>query len=313
MMRLLIFLTLTISQFAECHFLARSEIELPPGPVTLAQIGQLSCSKVGEEAHLLPLIAKLRITTLFPYSPTSEWKLDYLKKKWDQFNKKTPLFFSGATSVSISPKLETLPLDQFRSLVEEEIRSHLPADGEYRIEYRKFPGTLQLPTSDYKFEFITDRVLRGHLRVRVTHKQRLQKQFFINYKILEQKTVFIARETLNRGDRLNPKKLSLESRYIALNSTPLSTSLFSELGQMYIKRKVRSGAFLKSSETSFYTVIQSQQKIKGLFRKGAINIEMQVVALQAGKKGDQIQVKAVDSRKKFSGIVLDAQTVLIQF
>jgi len=312
-MYLLLLFTITLSCFAECHFLAQAEVALAPGPISLAQIGQLSCSKAGEAAELKPLIERLRLTTIFPYSPSSEWKRSYLEKKWNQFHKNRPLFFSGAPSVSISPKVQTLPLDQFRNLVEEEIRSHLPTDGEFKIEYRRFPGDLQLPASDYKFEFISDRVLRGHLRVRVTHKDRLQKQFFINFSILQKKPVFVARETLKRGDRVDPKKLSLESKYIALNSTPLSTSMFSELNQMYIKRKVRSGSFLKSLDTSFYTVIQSRQKIKGLFRKGAINIEMQVMALQAGKKGDHIQVQAIDSRKKFSGEVLDAQSVLILF
>ena len=49
--------------------------------------------------------------------------------------------------------------------------------------------------------------------------------------------------------------------------------------------------------------------LKGILKNGSLRIDMQVISLRNGKKGDSIEVQSLDTKKKFQAIVIDSRTV----
>ncbi|MBT3784827.1 hypothetical protein HOF92_07600, partial [bacterium] len=169
---------------ADCHFFLLKELEAPPGSLTLAQLGHLSCSDPGTQKAYKTIAEKMRLATIFPSSPPILWNRGYLLKKWEQFHREKPILIAGAQEIQIRPSAVTVSRDEFRALVEEEILKSLPQDLDYKIQIRDFPSKIDLPGDQYRIEFLTDRISRGHLRVKFFHEDRLLKQFFLNFKVL---------------------------------------------------------------------------------------------------------------------------------
>jgi len=312
-MALTLFFLLLFTAYSDCHFFLFQEVEAPAGDLTLSQLGQLSCSDQDEQRVYDALSKSLRLTILYPATPPIDWKKQYIQVKWEQMNRSHPIFFAGSESVHIKPMNSSFTQDEFRRIVEEEIRKQLPDDRVYQIQFKNFPNGIDIPSENYRFEFLTSRVSRGHLRVKLFHDERLIRQLFLNFKILSRQGIFRTLSPLIRGENLNPKNLQISEEFISIQETPLSPNLLLDLPQMQVRKNVPAGAVLSKRDVEYKTIVRRNQRLKGIYRQGTLRIDLQVISLSNGKKDEIIEVQAQETRKKFQARVIDSRTVEINF
>lgn len=308
-MAVLLFFLLHFISYSECHFFLSQNVTVPAGDLNLSQLGQLSCSNPDEAKTYSALTKSLRLTILYPSSPELSWKRDYVEIKWNQLNRKLPLIFAGPEMIQIKVEQSSFSNEEFRELVEEEIRKHLPEDQEYLIEFKNFPGAIEVPSDNYQFQFITSRITRGHLRIKLFHDDRLLRQFFLSFKVLSKQGFFRAIRPLARGENLNPENLQLTEDYVSIQEPPLSPNHLLDLPQMTMRKNVPAGAILRKSDVQYKAIVKRNQKLKGILSRGNLRIDLQVISMADGKKNDIIEVQSVETRRKFQAKVIDSNTV----
>ena len=308
-MPFILFFLFHLASYAECHFFLSPNVVVPAGDLNLSQLGQLSCSNPNEAQTYSTLVKSLRLTILYPASPELSWKRAYIEIKWNQLNRNQPLIFAGPDMIQIKVQQASFSTEEFREMVEEEILKHLPEDQDYLIEFKNFPGAIEVPSSDYRFQFMTSRITRGHVRVKLFHENRLLRQFFLRFKVLSKQGFFRTIGPLQRGESLKPENLQLTEDYISIQEPPLSPSYLLDLPQMLMRKNVPAGSILRKGDVQYKAIIRRNQRLKGILNRGNLRIDLQVIALTDGKKNDVIEVQSVETRRKFQAKVIDSKTV----
>ena len=309
---LALILSCTTINLGQCHFLLKESYETKPGTIRLSDLGHLSCIESTQRETIQTIVDSIGLGGLFPGQPDKQFEKQYLERKWNQFSRGIFLHFTGPDYVKIKMQSANLMDLDLKKSVRERILNQLP-EGDYRIEFQNFPQVRQLPAEDLDFEYETNRASRGLIKLKIRHQGRLLRLLSIQYRILVRKTVFLAKEALMRGQNLDPHKLSLREQWVEQSTDALSTSYFSDLVNLSLRRNVSSGGILRQRDVKLKTLVRMQQKLKGLAQQGGVRIELQVIAKQNGRKGDHIQVESVDTKRKFTAKVIDAGKVKILF
>lgn len=96
-------------------------------------------------------------------------------------------------------------------------------------------------------------------------------------------------EKIRKGDLTVVKKEDKGGRSYVTN--------LSEAVGLYAKQKIRKGNALKYYNLRPEYLVKKRQNVKLLYHSGAIRIELMGIALENGKKGDEIKVRNVSSGK----------------
>jgi flagella basal body P-ring formation protein FlgA len=297
----------------ECHLFLKNSVRLPSGLLSLDKLGTLECQSEEDKDSVEKKLQQISLGKLFPSSRELVFKKEYIETKWNQFFRDTNLHISGFSEVSVSPEIETLEENSLETKFKEVILNSIHDAQDYKIEFISYPRYLNVPESGYKIEYDTSRVTRGVLAGKLIVNGRVQQSFYVQYKLLVKRTVFVANQNISRNLPLNPSHFRIIEQYVDASSSPFPVEQLPDLHNYIPRKPLQSGDILDMSTLYFREIIGNRQKLMAIFENGVIRVKMPVISMERGRKNDVIQVKSTVTDKIFRAKVLDEGTVIIQY
>ena len=176
-----------------------------------------------------------------------------------------------------------------------------------RLEFKQKDNALLTKKVDLKSYYISPvgKNLLGRVAFVINQQQgkKLQNIARIYAKAEMRSYALFANENIQRNTQITDG--SIEMRQIWLDSsykTPLNT-IKHALGQI-AKRNIKQGAMICSSDLKQPVLVNRNDIVSVHCISGMISIEISAVALESGKRNDLIQLKNIDSNKKFTAKVI---------
>jgi len=161
--------------------------------------------------------------------------------------------------------------------------------GEIESPSRVYPGTPSITLRIRSGERIVTRILR-------------LKWFAL--------TVFATRD-IDRGETLSPGDLDLRISSYRRSSGSIFSDL-SSIRNFRAKRKISAQDAISSRDVEKPMLIERRDRLTILSRSGAVEAELEGVALESGAKGSRIRVRIPLYRKDLEAIVIGKGLVLVQ-
>jgi len=298
---------------ADCHFfLSKKSLVRQPGPISLLDFGQLSCTGEELQNEMSQKLSSIQILRLFAASPPKAFDRSYLERKFTQFAGDQVLHFAGFESVEVEVEREELSKTELESQILNFLNDKLEPGKHQAIEFSQKPPHLTLPP-DAQVVIDDQKADRGYLNIEVHHQGRTIHRFFLRFKILESRVALVARDNFATNTVLNPSMFEVKEVQTESHIQLLGVKDLPRMHQYKSKRTLVKGEPVTIRQVNQMDAVKIRQMIKGIFFKNGIRIELPVQSLQRGKIGDFIQVIAPSTNKKFTGQILDERTVYIQF
>lgn len=119
--------------------------------------------------------------------------------------------------------------------------------------------------------------------------------------------VYRAAEIVEGGEGVNGRYRREMVRYAGLPRDTIMEQ--GEFRGQTAKRRIREGEVLTRGLFEYPRVIERNDLVEVVVRRGAIMVSLRAQALQSGRVGDTIRVRNLDSDESLMGIVRDARTV----
>ncbi|KXF81063.1 hypothetical protein ATN88_19025 [Enterovibrio coralii] len=123
--------------------------------------------------------------------------------------------------------------------------------------------------------------------------------------------VVFLNKSLQRGDEITPSALTIKKHTLS-KGYPFFTNKEDAIGLRTIRR-LRSGNVLNASHLESVPLVMKGNEVLLVASKGDFQASMKGVALEEGKKGEQIDVRNLSSNKVVRAVVTGKNTVKTQF
>lgn len=124
--------------------------------------------------------------------------------------------------------------------------------------------------------------------------------------------VLVLNTSLYKGDLLTKSMVSIEEREITRLRSYIQPNDLDRIIGMQSKAQLRPGTVLLINQFKHQQLIKRGQKVVIVKQQGLIHIKVSGVALQAGAKGDLINVKNLSSNRKIQAIIVDSNSVEVK-
>lgn len=199
-------------------------------------------------------------------------------------------------------------LDEARAWVSEEMQEHQ----DYRVEFRPLDPRLRLDrcSSPLVFAVHGNSQLSGRVNLRVSC---IEENWFIfitaEIQVLE--PVVVARTTLDRGTRLTSSMLEVRK----IDTGRIRGDYFSSISEvtgMQVRNRIRAGDPVTSRQINFTQAVNRGDQVVIQARSETLRIRMTGEALEAGRIGDQIRVRNLQSGRTLRARIVERGVVEVQ-
>ena len=223
---------------------------------------------------------------------------------------------SVASEISFSSEaLKTIVSEHFEQEIARSARSNNWPD--YQADYRVWvPGSANhLPVCKSPLT-ITARDNRslpiGHLK-RAVSCQDAQTPWRINVTIKSAITlpIVVANSTISRNEAIAPSQLRIEKQTITRQH-----DFYTQINQvtgLEATRRIRTGQIIDPATLTYSALIEKGNQVVVIAQKQGFSATIKGVALEQGRKGQQIEVKNISSGKVIKAIVTGLNQVHTQF
>lgn len=258
--------------------------------LTLVVAGILTSSTFGQLDRLL--------------TPIDAGKLD---------NRATELMTPGSRA-----KVPTYVLgaDTFLSELEKELGTRLGLAGELRLTLAQPWKELKLPASDFAIT-ITETPANGIagtflVRVKITSSGELVTDTQVSLRAQLWQEVWTAASRLERGQPLDRSLLSVTKvDSLKERQPPLLAEV--DPSTLEVAQTVSASRPLTRRDVSVRPLIRKGRVVEVVAQQGQLAISMKALALESGASGDLIKLRNLESRKEFSGQILNENKVEVHF
>lgn len=149
----------------------------------------------------------------------------------------------------------------------------------------------------------------AYVPVKLTTKENKEKQTFLTVSLKLYKTVFVAKERIDRKKPVSPADFEISMADIA-GARGTFIPVTESLAGFRTKTTVRKGDFLIAEFLEKEPVIFSGDRVKAYFVNGTVSVDFFVNSRQDGVEGDIIRVVTHDN-KQYKARVVDSKNVII--
>lgn len=307
----LICLTFVTSRGMACQFELHPRAPVASGDVFLSQLGTLSCKNPHTEKSLQEKLEKILIARIFPGSPDLKLQKTRIEDRFLQQERSNRLEFSGPEEILLHLISENITHQSIKDILETQILEAVQKETPLKVEWLQFPDHLVIEPDKEKLELDTSRAHAGFARLKTIVEGRIVRQHFIRFALLQESIVLIATERLERGEQLNPRRFRIDVRWLPLNTHPVDAGILGEPGGLMMARTVLEDEILTQRDVIRPPLVRQRQILKAILKRGSLKLEIEVKALQDGRRGDRIQVLSPETQRQYTARVLDETTVEI--
>ena len=296
-----------------CQFELSSRASVPSGDVFLHQLGVLKCDSPHQENQLHTRLKQILIARIFPGSPELKLQKTRIEDRFLQQERSNRLDFSGPEEILLHLISENITHQSIKDILEIQILEAVQKETPLKVEWLQFPDHLVIEPEKEKLELDTSRAHAGFARLKTIVEGRIVRQHFVRFELLQESVVLIATERLERGEHLNPRRFRIDVKWLPLNTHPADAGILSEPGGLIMARTVLEDEILTQRDVIRPPLVRQRQIIKAILKRGSLRLEMEVKALQDGRRGDRIQVLSPETQRQYTARVLNETTVEIIF
>ena len=212
---------------------------------------------------------------------------------------------------------QVIPSDQFVALAAEKLEERLASSGETRRHELKLltaPPSMKLPegevTCEVRFPQVLSYGVSIPLRMEVYLDGKLYRTAVCHYKVMVYEKVLLVTHDIGVNHPFVPADLRLEEREVEAAAMDYFHDPKEVLGKVP-SRLLRAGQVLRTNMVKMPMVIEPWSPVVIVVETKGIQARADGVAMQAGRVGDYIKVKA-RSGKYLRAKVIDAQTVKVE-
>jgi len=202
--------------------------------------------------------------------------------------------------------------DQIKKSVEKQVNSVIP--GRIIVDVKSIPyqsikvpdGKLKIKTS-VSIRYFTPNILA---KVEIIAGDKKVTEFGVPVKLQVWDKVWVANDTINRGETLSSSNIVLKEKEISYMTDKVvkeSTSLEGNL----VKKSFIPGEVIDMRYIESIPTIMKNSQVSLIFKTQLITISLAGEALDNGKTGDYIRVRNKNYKKDYIGKVIGENTVLI--
>ena len=210
----------------------------------------------------------------------------------------------------------TLGADAFLAEAERELRAHLSLKGDLKLTLAQPWKALKLPAEDFTVAIseiptggITGTFL---LRAKIMSGGDLVSDVQMSLRAQLWQDVWTATNRLDRGQALDRSLLTTSKVDVLREGQP---QLLAEVDPttLEIAQTVNASRPLTRRDVIERPLVRRGQVVEVVGRQGMLAISMKALAMENGAKGDLIKLRNLESRKEFSGQILNENKVQIHF
>ena len=225
------------------------------------------------------------------------------------------------TATGIQPtraKAQTYSLgaDAFVTELERELSTRLSLNGELKLTLAQPWKDLKLPAANFAIA-ITEAPGNGisgtfTTRVKITSNGATITELQVSLRAQLWQDVWTAASRLERGQALDPSLLST-TRVDSLRERqpPLLTDV--DPSTLEVTQTVNASRPLTRRDVIARPLIRKGRVVEVVAQQGQLAITMKALALESGAGGDLIKLRNIESRKEFSGQILNENRVQVHF
>ena len=212
-------------------------------------------------------------------------------------------------SAKISRSHQVISAMDIKAKIHEEIESLYKEYDEVRVKIRSRIKDQYLPLGESSFKITrvgkADR-LGGHTswKVQILHNNKKYKTLMVRAKVDVIDEVVVAKERIQRGDKIAKEDLVTKMKNISQEKKGFSPGNDLVVGQQAI-RNINQNEALKANLVEEPVIVDKGAPIKIFFRSKNIYLTNLGVAMKAAKRGDLIPVRILANKKTIYAIVRD--------
>ena len=209
-----------------------------------------------------------------------------------------------------------LGADAFVAEIEKELSARLALNGELKLTLAQPWKPLKLPASDFAVA-ISETPAGGIngtflIRAKITSGGETVADTQVSLRAQLWQEVWTAASRLERGQALDRSLLSTAKVDVLREQQP---PLLAEVdpSTLEVAQTVNASKPLTRRDVIERPLVRRGQVVEVVARQGLLAISMKALALESGASGDLIKLRNLESRKEFSGQILNESKVQVHF
>lgn len=196
--------------------------------------------------------------------------------------------------------------------VTEQIRTIVP--GRIVVDVKTLPyQKIEIPSGQLKINvsinqrFFTQSAIT---RVQIIVDDKEIKSFGVPVKIQVWDKVWVATDTIYRGETFSASNIKLEEKEISLIAEKAAREDVSLEGNL-VKKSFAPGEIIDKRFVESVPTVMKNNQVSLIFKTSTITVNLPGEALDNGKMGDYIRVRNQNYKKEYIGKVIGANAVLV--
>ncbi len=231
-----------------------------------------------------------------------------------------PVSVSGILTTSARPAVasvaHTLGADAFVAEIEKELATRLSLKGELKLTLTQPWKVLKLPAADFAV-VISETPAAGIngtflVRTKIISGGEIVTDMQVCLRAQLWQEVWTAASRLERGQALDRSLLSTAKVDVLREQQPPLLS-DADPSTLEIAQTVNASRALTRRDVIARPLIRRGQVVEVVARQGMLAISMKALALESGAGGELIKLRNLESRKEFSGQILNESKVQVHF
>ena len=209
-----------------------------------------------------------------------------------------------------------LGAEAFTAEIEKELSARLALHGELKLTLAQPWKPLKLPAADFAVTISETPAGRINgtflIRVKITSGGETVGEMQVSLRAQLWQEVWTAASRLERGQALDRSLLSTAKVDVLREHQP---PLLAEVdpSTLEVAQTVNASKPLTRRDVIERPLVRRGQVVEVVARQGLLALSMKALALESGASGDLIKLRNVESRKEFSGQILNESKVQVHF
>jgi flagellar basal body P-ring formation protein FlgA len=206
---------------------------------------------------------------------------------------------------------------EVRQIVTEYLQKKTERQGlEIQVKKLGFSGEVSLPAGEISYEVVAPRDWegwgRGALALIVRVNDRVEKNIPLNVEVEALAEMVVTTRAMERGELVEKGDVILQKRDVASSSAKLCRSVAEALGKR-VRVGMRGNSAVRIDYLEKPSIIKNGQMVTIVAENRAFRITATGRAKGNGAEGDIVMVQNVSAQKDVPAVVVDANTVRVEF
>lgn len=218
---------------------------------------------------------------------------------------------------AVGAERHVLKETEVRQVITDFLRQKTERQGvEILVKKTGFSGEITLPAGNVSYEVLAPQEWEGWGRVAlaliVRVNERVEKNIPLNVEVEALADVVVTTRPLERGELLEKGDVMLQKRDISTASAKVSRSVADTLGKR-VRVGMRANTAVRGDYLEKPPLVKSGQMVTIVAENRAFRITATGRAKGNGAEGDTVMVQNMSAQKDVTAVVVDANTVRVEF